>query len=275
MNWLPIIRELSQLPPLIYGMVTAEIAPLRETKISFGDHNRQYMLLYEPMEGTVEQDVIIYFIHGGGWRVGRPERRRPLAEMYTRLGYTVVMPTYRLIPKYNFFDLEYDARQGFQTFMQLPQAQGKRIVLMGESAGGNLAALLLYKKEFLHDIGISHDHFAGFISMAGVLDMEGMPDNFYMRTYNGRRDSDLFFQSNPVNYLQENENIPVLIVHGTRDGLVPIHSAKKFARKLQLIRPDLVDMHIIENGSHMSVAGGWLLEENDIRKKVTSWIQGL
>lgn len=248
---------------------------MKMTKVPFGDHPRQYMLVYEPENRLIEQDKVIYFLHGGGWRVGRPERRRLLAELFTSMGYTVVLPTYRLLPKFTFHDLLADAQLGLQRFLQLPQAKDKRIVLMGESAGGNLAALLLYQRDFLQEIGISHDNFAGFASVVGVLDMEGMPDNFYLRSYNGKRGSETFYQSNPINFIQKEENVPVLIVHGTHDGLVPFRSAKKFADKLQLVRPDLVDIHIVEQGSHISVAGDWLFTENEVRKKITSWVQGL
>jgi acetyl esterase/lipase len=275
MNWLPVFRELSQLPPLYYKSLTKKVSPMKMTKIPFGDHHRQYMLVYEPQERVAEQDKVIYFLHGGGWRVGRPERRQLLAELFTSMGYTVVLPTYRLIPKFTFYDLLADTQSGFQHFLQLPQAQGKRTLLMGESAGGNLASLLLYRRDLLEEIGISQDQFAGFVSVVGVLDMDGMPDNFYLRSYNGGRGSAIFHQSNPVNFLQEDEKVPVLIVHGTNDGLVPFRSAQRFAKKLQLIRPDLVDLFVVENGSHISVAGDWLFEENAVRKKVTSWIEGL
>ncbi len=275
MNWLPIFRELSQLPPLVYKMVTADVAPLKEKKISFGEHARQYMLAYEPQEGTEEKELLIYFIHGGGWRVGRPERRRLLAELFSGMGYRVVMPTYRVIPRYKFYDLLEDAQLGLEACMKLPEAKGKRILLMGESAGGNLAALLLYNRDILKQIGLSQDQFAGFISMVGVLDMEGMPDNFYMRSYNGPRKGDIFQHSNPSNYLQEDEKVPVLIVHGTRDGLVPLPSALNFAQKLEKTSTASVDLHIVEDGSHMSVAGDWLFRENAVRKKLISWIQGL
>lgn len=275
MNWRPVLRELSQLPPLYYKAFTTRVAPMEVNKISFGEHKRQYMLLYEPIDRVEPQDTVVYFLHGGGWRVGRPERRRKLAEIFTGMGYTVALPTYRLVPKFDFYDLLTDTQLGFQQFLQLPQAQNKRIVLMGESAGGNLAALLLYRRDIHQEIGISHDCFAGFVSIAGVLDMEGMPDNAYMRSYNGMRGSEIFNQSNPTNFIQEKEQVPTLIVHGTKDGLVPIKSAKNFAQKLRGVNPEIVDLHIVEGGSHISVAGDWLFEENEVREKITSWVQGL
>jgi acetyl esterase/lipase len=247
---------------------------MQERKVVYGDHSKQYLKVFEPADREVDRELVIYFIHGGGWRTGKPERRRAVAEIFTQRGHTVVMPTYRVLPRYKFGHLRTDTHLAMEACLQLPQVKDKRFLLIGESAGGNLGALLLYDQERLSQLGLSQDRFAGFISLVGVLDMEAMPDHAAMRRYCGPRDSKLFHKTNPVSYLQGNEKVPVLIVHGTHDGLVPLRSATRFADRLNEIRSGMAELFIIEGGTHISVAGDWCLKPqgNLTTQKILSWI---
>ncbi len=80
----------------------------------------------------------IVYIHGGGFVVGGLESHDDVcAELCARTGYLVMSVDYRLAPEHTFpADFE-DAMAGFAHATELDELP---IVLVGDSAGGNLAA---------------------------------------------------------------------------------------------------------------------------------------
>ena len=231
--YLSAFREFTQVPALAYRILTSDTTGLEGEYHAFGPDKRQYLFAYPPQKGVVEKDLMVYFIHGGGWRVGNPMWRKPLAAHLTALGFPVVTPTYRLTPTHRFEHIREDVSLGLQTALQLPMAQNRKILLIGESAGGNLGALLLYDREELGSLGVTQDRFAGFLSVVGALDMDEMPHTFVLEGYCGIKGSALYARANPMNYLQPDEKTPVFILHGTYDGLVPLESCHQLWRSPQ------------------------------------------
>ena len=89
--------------------------------------------------------VLIYY-HGGGWVIGSPESHQREACYYAHAGEcVVVVPDYRLAPEHPFpaapqdcyAVLEWVAANGAQL-----GADGSRIAVGGDSAGGNLSAVV-------------------------------------------------------------------------------------------------------------------------------------
>lgn len=85
--------------------------------------------------------AILYF-HGGGFVLGGLESHDDIcAEICARTGFRTMAVDYRLSPEYTHPAAFEDACIAFEW---LSGTEGKRIVLMGESAGGNLAACLAH-----------------------------------------------------------------------------------------------------------------------------------
>lgn len=86
-------------------------------------------------------DACILYLHGGAYAVGSHRTHARLgAALAARTGLTAVLPDYRLAPEHAFPAAPDDARAAWDAL----RAEGrKRIVLMGESAGGGLAFALL------------------------------------------------------------------------------------------------------------------------------------
>lgn len=92
---------------------------------------------------TKKDKVIIYF-HGGGWISGSIESyTNILYKISQEINKIIVAVDYRLAPEYKFpcgFDDCYDV-----TKLIAEQIGSKRIILMGDSAGGNLVAAVSQK----------------------------------------------------------------------------------------------------------------------------------
>lgn len=80
-------------------------------------------------------------LHGGGFRIGRPEFEGPFAEaLAARCGVEVAVPQYRLAPEAPFPAGLADALAALEALAA--QADGAPLLVSGDSAGGGLAAAL-------------------------------------------------------------------------------------------------------------------------------------
>lgn len=129
----------------------------------------------EPVEGlpgallftpeSIREDVVILMIHGGGFRVGVPESVRTLAgHLAVRTGARVLCPKYRLAPEHPYPAGLDDCEAAYLHLRAL--APRARVVVAGESAGGNLAAALLLRRRTAADPAL----LAGLL-ICGVYDL--------------------------------------------------------------------------------------------------------
>lgn len=88
----------------------------------------------------------LLYLHGGGWMIGTPETHEDICRsLANRAGAVVVSPDYRLAPEHPFPSGLNDAAQALQWMVSSAAELGiapARIAVGGDSAGGNLAAVL-------------------------------------------------------------------------------------------------------------------------------------
>lgn len=88
---------------------------------------------------------IIFYIHGGGFTMCSKETHRGCALIYARNGFVVFMINYRLAPRYQYPAAFEDVCRAFCWVVENAAAYGgdpRRMVIAGESAGGNLGLAL-------------------------------------------------------------------------------------------------------------------------------------
>jgi len=99
--------------------------------------------VYTPKTGSGPFPVIVYY-HGGGWVIADLDTYNASAQgLAEQVGAVVVSVAYRLAPESKFPTQHNDAFAAYQWVLQnAPSIQGdsKRVAVVGESAGGNLAA---------------------------------------------------------------------------------------------------------------------------------------
>ena len=270
------LREVSAFPLLWWRLGATLFVTDRGEKITYGNHPRQYMLWHTAGPHIPQQDLVIVYLHGGGWRYGFPAWRSAAAARFTALGYPVLMPTYRLTPHYRFPELRADIIAAMRHALGLGYFSNKKILLVGESAGANLAALLLYDPIAMQEAGLAHQQVAGFLSLGGVLDLEAMPDSFVLRDYCGPRDGSMFDAASPLRLPGIKHSPPVCVLHGDRDGLVPLASATRFVAQLNTHQNGIARMHCLAGGNHIEVTTAWYLKEKHILwQEIIEWIQEL
>lgn len=112
--------------------------------IMFG--NREIPLRIFAPDESVNHPLIIYF-HGGGWVIGNIDSYTQVCARLARITrHTVISVDYRLAPEHPFpaavEDCYFAAKEIFTKYAGDFKAKPEDIVLMGDSAGGNLAAVV-------------------------------------------------------------------------------------------------------------------------------------
>ncbi|HOV92872.1 MAG TPA: alpha/beta hydrolase [Candidatus Kapabacteria bacterium] len=123
--------------------------------------------------------VIVYY-HGGGWNQGDKSLPLNLVKYFTDSGFVLVSANYRLSPDpYNIKDLNRvkfpiftdDAARALKwTVDNIHKFNGdkSRIILMGFSAGGNIASTLALMPQFLDKYNINRKNIKVVVNLDGV-----------------------------------------------------------------------------------------------------------
>jgi len=103
---------------------------------------------YKPAHAGPHDEVAVLYLHGGGMVVGGLHSHDDVcAELSLRTGLEVVAADYRLAPENPHPAFTDDAEAAF---LHLAQS-GKRVVVAGDSAGGNLTAALCLRRKAAGD----------------------------------------------------------------------------------------------------------------------------
>ena len=94
----------------------------------------------EWVEGRGEAPATLLYLHGGGFIAGSPRTHRLITAAFAARGFRVFTPEYRLAPEHPFPAAVNDAVAAWRAL----RASGPgRMVVAGDSAGGNLALALM------------------------------------------------------------------------------------------------------------------------------------
>lgn len=191
-----------------------------ERDLSYGPQPRQRLDVYRPRGGLAEQPAprpIIIFWHGGRWSYGEPAQYRFVASQLTRMGYTAVLPAYRLYPAAQWQAFAQDAAAGLEWVCQRATALGgaeDSVFVMGHSAGAWLAAMAALR-------GTTSCRPAGFIGLAGPYDFLPLEADDLKQMFGPPAQRE---RTQPVNLVSPDAP-PMLLVHGLRDDTVkPVNS---------------------------------------------------
>jgi acetyl esterase/lipase len=104
----------------------------------------------ERLEGPAPGNIVLLYLHGGGYFACSTETHRPITVYYALHGFHVIAPDYRLAPENRFPAAIEDAVVFYRALLSAGYAP-QNIVVAGESAGGGLALALLLS---LRDAGV-------------------------------------------------------------------------------------------------------------------------
>jgi acetyl esterase/lipase len=236
-------------------------------------HERQKLDLFVPEKSAGPLPVIIW-IHGGGWQNGSKEGCPPLRNGYTNRGYAVASLNYRLSGHAVFPAQIEDCKAAIRWLRAHAQEfnlDPQRFGVWGSSAGGHLVALVGASgdvKEF--DVGPNTGVSA---RVQAVCDYYGPTDFTVFVTTPGyerhagadspegkllggavAENKAKAARANPITYVSKDDP-PFLIVHGDKDGTVPINQSQLLFEALKQAGVS-VHFHTIMGAGHGQGFGG-------------------
>jgi len=194
-------------------------------------------------------------VHGGGWVAGDKEQYityifKPLSDA----GFAWFSINYRLAPKFRFpadaEDVEAAIRWVKQNGMRY-HIDTSRIVLIGESAGGQLVSYVGAKQ-------VPGTRVAAVVSMYGVhdfitasIDWKPIPTEILQLFGIDAVDAlsaPILVEASPVSYVKK-DMPPFLLMHGSRDEDVPYSQSVEMCNKMKLAGA-VCDLITIEGAPH-------------------------
>jgi len=202
--------------------------------IAYGTHQRQKLDVYSPTAATNatqgKDKPIIVFIFGGAWRSGDKKDVKFIAHAFTRLGYRVVIPNYRLYPTVKFPALIDDVADAIAHIEQHKRTVGdlsQGMILMGHSSGAHAAALLATDQGYFKRRNINTP-LKALIVLAGPYDLT-LDHPEVVPVFQPLSDESI---AKPTR-LVHNTMPPVLLLHGLKDTRVKPFHTQRFAQALQ------------------------------------------
>lgn len=251
------LYEILRLPVWLLKLSMAPRSPMLEQRHRYGPHRRQYILECAPPPGHPAKELVVVYLHGGGWQFGSPEMFRPNAFRLTQAGYRVFMPSHRRLPLHNIRHLRQDVVKIMATIRSLMEAEGIGhwpVVMGGSSSGGHLSALFVFDHSLRKEVGAGAATVQGLFLLGAPVHLEMMWHSPPLWLLAGARNSDAFRLATPYRHLAGPVGLPVLLMHGQYDGLVEPQSVIAFAEKLKTLNQSETPLEILPNGNHLDSA---------------------
>jgi acetyl esterase/lipase len=271
-----IAAEILDLIPFWSYLFTRKVDPMEIKRYNYGDHWRQYLLVMQPKEEVISnrKNLILYF-HGGSWLLGRPELFKVNAQHWVDKGYTVIMPSYRRIPKFGYTAIREDLNAILRLLPKLLEElhlSEKQIILGGVSAGGNLAAAILYDRVALESCQFDRNRFKAIFLFSAPLQLAAMKKTIVLKSFVGKPFDTMLVKASPISYLQFDETHPILCIHGTADGLVPFSNTISFVDAIRDINPSIIQFQMLPNATHLDTSR-WPYRNDKVRKRLMLWLE--
>lgn len=234
--------------------------------------------LYYPTVKRSDKCPLIVFTHGGGWAAGNRYKAATgsFAIVFEQLimeGFALAPVTYRLAKKdsdVTMRDCVIDCKDAIRYLAKNSESLGidpMRICVMGDSAGGHIAQMLLLAspEQLPGDPALAEVPYrmvAG-VSWYGPCDFEKLElfnhddradfkDRFAARILGSDSEPTdqlaRYREVSPINYLSK-DSPPLLMIQGDRDTTIPVKHAHYMKRKASEVEAP-VEIMIIKNSGH-------------------------
>jgi acetyl esterase/lipase len=231
-------------PPLVWHRVWwppgDEPGPVATREFARHEDQPLHLQIYRSPEHRPAPCVVV--IHGGGWESGSAAEFPALNQHLARRGYAVAAIEYRLAPRWPWPAQREDTLDALRWLKSHAEEFGidaQRFVLLGRSAGGQIAEAVTYGA---HDPAIrgciafyapADLHFAHEFARADdILNSLQLVRQYMNGTPAEARPS---YDSASGILLAEASSPPTLLLHGSRDELVWFRQSERLAARLRAL----------------------------------------
>jgi len=131
-------------------------------------HERQKLDVYSP--AGAKNLPVVFWIHGGGWQTGDKSSVQLKPQVFMEKGFVFVSTNYRLLPSVEMGTIIRDIAKSIRWVHDHIAEHGgdpKRLLVMGHSAGAQLAALISTDERYLKAEGLSLSIIKGCVPVDG------------------------------------------------------------------------------------------------------------
>jgi len=232
-------------PVKILNTITPSKTFEKQKNIPYGDHARQNMDIYSPVEPTPDSPILVY-IHGGGWDSGSKDIYKFLAEGFTSEGFTVAVLNYRLYPEARYPDMLTDSAKGVAALGE--RFPTRPLILIGHSAGAYNALMLTLDATYLKEAGLNMcERISGVISLAGPTGVVPLKKEPYITIF-----PDRFLKSDAALHNVNAPTPPFFLANGKTDTTVFPDNAEQLHAKVQA-RGGMSELHLYDKINHTDI----------------------
>jgi acetyl esterase/lipase len=218
------------------------------TEYAYGSAPRSRLSVYTRGRGESPRPVVIFW-HGGRWSYGDMEQYQFVARTLVGLGAVAVLPNYRLYPAVRLDGAMRDVAAAVAFVQSHATEWGgdpDRVIVMGHSAGAQLAALALLDSHWVADAG--GRPVQALVGLAGPYDFLPLTDDD-LKDYFGPPAR--YPQSQPINFVTP-PGRPAFLVHGLKDTTVWPRNTEHLAAALETTG-GRVETHYLAGEDHGAV----------------------
>ena len=197
--------------------------------VAYGADPRQRLDLYVPREVRPGAALVVH-LYGGAWSSGAKEDYLFVAQALTARGHPVAVADYRLHPQVTFPAFVRDgagAVAAARDALAGIEGRARPVVLMGHSAGAQIAALLALDERYLRGAGVEPcEVVAGLVGLAGPYDFLPLEEERYRRVFPQATRA----ASQPIAFADGRDPPALLAAGGADDVVEPANSVRLAAR---------------------------------------------
>lgn len=255
---------------------------VKDTTYCSPDNTPQKLDLFIPDKKDTKFPLLIY-AHGGGWLSGDKAAEETLQYVpeVARAGYVVASVNYRLAPAHTFPAQVQDVKCAIRYLRANAgkyQINPERVGIIGESAGGYLAAFVgttadaaEYKTAENRD---TSDKVQAVVDLAGPSDFTSTASASsanIARTFIGMSSPT---EASPINHVSRDDP-PFLLIHGERDVTVPVSHSARFHEKLKSAGVYTEFIRVKNAGHGLIPVGGAAVDPplDSIRSSILTFLQ--
>ena len=294
----------------MYYFFKSNKAPILQGEIEFCINYKEDQLVdvYLPTKEAFQKRPVVVYYHGGAWVIGRKEavnyaRFNGAFNTLREAGYAIVSPSYTLgklgnSPFPNCIQDAFDVLDWIKANAEQYNFDINNVGVFGESAGAHLALMVafgdadIFEKEkvlplqYVVDVYGPTDLHALYDDQQFLIDTiqalaASLPSslqkrfdlNAYLFGFDPKEDSlqaHIFTEKySPINYVT-NQQIPVLLIHGNVDKIVPLSQTQLLMNRLDSLKIpfDYLELDGVDHG----LRGASKPQKDSIQTKVTGFI---
>ncbi|KAJ3970135.1 Alpha/Beta hydrolase protein [Lentinula raphanica] len=275
-SWSPAAAE-------IYGRKHQELNATKyhglvKNNISYGPHERNILDVYMPVNQSGSPSLVIIYVHGGGLVAGdkswyKGSLYANIGDYFASYGIITVIMNYRLVPNVIYpgggDDVQMAREWVYHNISKTEFGNGdpRKVVLIGQSAGGLHIATNLYRSPNLKNDAVPSPPLAGVVYISTPFCFDTIPEHNHaqtaLRAYYETNDGDAIHDSSPLGLVEtlpknlaifDPRRIPCLIILAQYDPQVVQDSTFSFIDEYRRRSPlgVLPEVMVLAGHNHIS-----------------------